>query len=67
MTPLNLTLRAVGAAFALALLFVGTACSGNNNGGPNAPANSTYSTGQHVGAGLSAGVGPKGAGPAGSQ
>ena len=67
MTPLNLTLRAVGAAFSLALLFVGTACSSNNNGGPNAPANSTYSTGQPIGGSPSAGVGPKGAGPAGSQ
>ena len=59
--------RAAGAILAVALLSVGSACTKDNNSGPNAPANATYGTGQHVAHPPSAGVGPQNAGPAGSQ
>ena len=59
-------LRAAGAILAVALLSVGSACT-DNNSGSNAPANSTYGTGQHLAHPPSAGVGPQNAGPAGSQ
>ena len=59
--------RAAGAVLAAALLSAGAACTKDNNAGPNAPANATYSTGQPLPHPPSAGVGPKNAGPAGSQ
>ena len=60
-------LRAAGAILAVALLSVGSACTQDNNKGPNAPAASTYGTGQSLPHPPSAGVGPQNAGPAGSQ
>ena len=59
-------LRAAGAILAAALLGIGSACT-DNNAGPNAPANATYGTGQHLAHPPAAGVGPQNAGPAGSQ
>ena len=52
---------------ALGLLCAGTACTQNNNAGPNKPANATYGTGQALPHPPSAGVGPQNAWPAGSQ
>ena len=60
-------LRAAGAVLTVALLSVGSACTKDNNAGPNAPANATYGTGQALPHPPSAGVGPRNAGPAGSQ
>ena len=59
--------RAAGAVLAVALLSVGSACTKDNNAGPNAPANATYDTGKPLPHSPSAGVGPQNAGPAGSQ
>ena len=60
-------LRVAGAILAMALLFVSSGCTKDNNSGSNAPANATYGTGQALPHPPSAGVGPQNAGPAGSQ
>ena len=60
-------LRVAGAILAVALLSFGAGCTKDNNSGSNAPAGSTYGTGQKVGNAPSAGVHPVNAGPAGSQ